>query len=176
MALAAGHKGLRIEWVDVDTADRTPVRELSGQDLVPVLFADGDVVADSPVILEWLEARFPDPPLYRLPETRTFVDWFNSVWKVPPNRLVEGPDPDLERELRGSPAVFEAMLAGRAYLLGEFSAADCVAFPFLKYGLLPLAPEDDDPFHRVLAEHLALDGRYATLAAWIRCVDAHPRA
>ena len=37
VALGLGHKGLEVEWVEVDPADRTPVRELSGQDLVPVL-------------------------------------------------------------------------------------------------------------------------------------------
>ena len=36
VALALGHKGLEAQWVEVDPDDRTPVRELSGQDLVPV--------------------------------------------------------------------------------------------------------------------------------------------
>lgn len=100
---------------------------------------------------------------------------FNRVWKVPPNRLTDhGPDADLERELRDSRDLFEAILDGRDYLLGEFSAADCAAFPFLEYGLI-YDPADDEPFHRVLIEHLALDGRYPRLEAWIRRVDDHPR-
>jgi glutathione S-transferase len=176
VALAAGHKGIQIEWLDVDPADRSPVREVSGQDLVPVLVANGEVVFDSPVILEWLERRFPEPPLYQLPEIRIFVDWFNRVWKVPPNRLADdGADPELERELRDSRDLFEALLADRDYLFGEFSSADCAAFPFLKYGLV-YDPADDEPFHRVLIEHLALGGRYPRLEAWIRRVDDHPRA
>ena len=36
VALALAHKGVAVEWVEVDAADRSPVRELSGQDLVPV--------------------------------------------------------------------------------------------------------------------------------------------
>ena len=176
VALAAGHKGVPIEWVDVDPADRSPVREVSGQDLVPVLVADGEVVADSTVILEWLERRYPQPPLYQRPEIRIFVDWFNRVWKVPPNRLADdGPDPELERELRDSRDLFEALLAERDYLFGDFSAADCAAFPFLKYGLV-YDPADDEPFHRVLIDHLALGDEYPRLAAWIRRVDDHPRA
>ncbi|MEX2212362.1 MAG: glutathione S-transferase family protein [Gaiellaceae bacterium] len=175
VALAAGHKGVAIEWVDVDPADRTPVRELSGQELVPVLEADGDVVADSTAILEWLEARFPEPALFG-PETRIFVDWFNRVWKVPPNRLNdEGPDQALERELADSRDLFEALLAGRDYLYGEFSAADCAAFPFLKYALW-LDPADAEPFHHVVHRHLKLSGRHPRLEAWIHRVDAHPRA
>ena len=55
VALAAGHKGVPIEWIDVDPADRSPVEAVSGQSLVPVLVADGEVVSDSPRILDWLD-------------------------------------------------------------------------------------------------------------------------
>src|SRR5207248_6883367 len=37
VALAAGHKGLELEWLDVEEADRSPVEQVSGQPLVPVL-------------------------------------------------------------------------------------------------------------------------------------------
>ena len=87
VSLALAHKGLGVEWVDVDPADRTPVVRASGQELVPVLEHDGVVLADSPVILEYLERRFPDPPLLPLvaawrAEVLIFVDWFNRVWKT----------------------------------------------------------------------------------------------
>ena len=64
VALAAAHKGLDVEWVDVPYDDRTEVLRVSGQELVPVL-VDGDLVlTDSPRILEHLEERFPEPPLF----------------------------------------------------------------------------------------------------------------
>ena len=64
VGLALAHKGLEVERVPVDPADRSPVRAVSGQDLVPVL-VDGDtVLADSSRILHHLEARHPDPPLF----------------------------------------------------------------------------------------------------------------
>ena len=90
VALAAGHKGVAVEWVDVDPVDRSPVRAVSGQDLVPVVEADGQVLFDSPLILAWLEERHPEPPLYpadeaRRAEVQTFLDWFNLLWKRPPN-------------------------------------------------------------------------------------------
>ena len=78
-------------------------------------------------------------------------------------------------ELRGSLDVFEALLDGRDYLLGgEFSVADCAAFPFLKFGLLWT---EDDPyvFHAVLRDHLRPDA-HPRVAAWIRRVDERPRA
>jgi glutathione S-transferase len=185
VALALGHKGVDAEWIDVDPADRTPVREVSGQDLVPVLEEDGRIVHDSTAILEYLEARYPDPPLYprdeaRRAEATLLIDWFNRVWKRPPNLLTARPDDpraqEWAEELERSRDLFESLLAERAYLLAdEFTALDAIAFPFLKYGLI-FDPADDEPFHRVLIDHLALEGRYPRLEEWIRRVDARPRA
>ena len=189
VALAAGHKGVAVEWVDVDPADRSPVRAVSGQDLVPVLEADGLVLYDSPLILSWLEDRFPEPRLYprdaaRAAEVATFLDWFNLVWKRPPNLLTdelqkEEPDArwvqELAIQLTGSLDRFELLLAGRDYLLGEFGVADVTAFPFLKYGRQGMPAGDDEPFHQVLVDHLGMDG-HPRLAAWVDRVDERPRA
>ena len=190
VALALGAKGLGVDWIDVDPDDRSPVRKVSGQELVPVaVFDDGSVVADSTAILEALEERHPEPPLYpsdeaRRAETRLFIDWFNRVWKRPPNELESElrrsrPNRDRARalaaELAASRDVFEGLLAGRRYLLGvELSAADCAAFPFLKYGAL-YDEADDERFHRILAENLKLGEGYPRLAAWSDRVDSHPR-
>jgi glutathione S-transferase len=189
VALALGHKGLETEWVDVDPRDRSPVEEISGQPLVPVLVDDRGVHADSTAIIAYLEERYPDPPLYpraepRRTEVALFVDWFNRVWKRPPNEIeaeLRKPAPDERRigelgaELAGSLDHIEALLTGREYLYGDFSVADCAAFPFLKYALL-YDPADDEPFHRILVENLPLYGRYPRVAEWIARVDAHPRA
>jgi glutathione S-transferase len=188
VALALGHKRLSAEWVDVDPADRSEVERVSGQSLVPVLVADGEVVADSTRILRWIEERHPERPLWPADESRgaeldVFLDWFNRVWKVAPNEIEAErarAEPDNERvsllgaELSRSRDLFERMLSGREYLLGEFSAADCAAFPFLKYGLI-FDETDDEEFHLILREHLQLDSGYPRLEAWIRRVDAHPR-
>ena len=183
--LALGHKRVEVDWIDIDPADRSPVRELSAQELVPVLVEDdGAVTADSTAILRRLEELDPDPPLWpredaKRAELDVFLDWFNRVWKRPPNLLADEPgrsdEAALVAELRGSLDLFEALLTGREYLLGDFSAADCAAFPFLKYGLIH-DPADDDPFHLVLIEHLALDRGHPRLDDWIRRVDAQPRA
>lgn len=189
VALAAGHKGIEIEWIDVDSADRSPVEVVSGQSLVPVLVDGEEVVSDSPAIVEWLEARVPEPPLFprdpaRAAEVRTFVDWFNLVWKRPPNLIaaeLETPQPDVVRiaglseRMRAALPRFEALLMGRDYLYGEFGAADVMAFPFLKYAVLGLPAGDDELFHRILVEHqpLAPD---SPLHAWVQRVDAHPRS
>lgn len=189
VSLALAHKGLDVEWEDVDPADRSPVEKISGQSLVPVLVDEGRVVLDSTVILRYLEHLQPAPALFprdeaRLAELEVFLDWFNRVWKRPPNEIEAErgkaePDPAridaLGRELTGSLGVFEALLSGRDYLFGEFSAADCAAFPFLKYGVIH-DEADTEEFHLILREFLALGGRYPRLEAWIHRVDAHPRA
>jgi glutathione S-transferase len=190
VALAAGHKGIEIEWVDVDPADRSPVEAVSGQPLVPVLVDGDEVVSDSPVIVALLEERVPEPSLYpadeaRRAEVELFVDWFNRVWKRPPNAIadeLERPEPDVARvaelsgEMRAALDRFEALLAGRDYLFGEFGVADCIAFPFLKYAVLGLPADDDELFHRVLVDHMPLAGGYPRLTAWVGRVDARPRA
>ena len=110
VALALAHKGSPVEWVDVDPEDRSAVREVSGQDLVPVLQTDkGEVVADSMRIVAWLEARRPDPPLWpahagRRAEVDVFIEWFNLVWKGPPMSHPEDREPrvrDRRLEARG---------------------------------------------------------------------------
>jgi glutathione S-transferase len=70
--------------------------------------------------------------------------------------------------------VFEGLLAEGDHLFGDFGAADCAAFPFLKYAA-GRDPADDELFHQVLARELALDGGFPRLAAWIERVDARPR-
>jgi glutathione S-transferase len=180
VALAAGHKGVAIEWVDVEPDDRSPVEVVSGQRLVPVLVAGDEVVVDSPVILEWLEERFPDPPLLprdpaRRAEVRIFCDWFNRVWKRAPNAIAdEGATEEIAGAMRDHVDLFEALLGGRDYLFGEFGLADITAFPFLKYASFGMRPEDDELFHRVLVEHQPLSDD-SPLHAWSRRVDAHPR-
>ena len=190
VALALAHKRIEVEWTDVDPDDRSEVVRVSGQELVPVL-VDGDrVLSGSPVILGYLEERFPDPPLYpadpaRRAELRTFVDWFNRVWKRPPNliaaeELKTEPDPDriaaLEQRMSDALPLFEDLLAGRDYLFGdELSAADVVAFPFLKYAVL-WEEGDEERFHEILRDAQRLDGRHPRLEAWIYRVDALPRA
>jgi glutathione S-transferase len=181
VALAAGHKGIEIEWIDVDPDDRSPVVAVSGQPLVPVLVAGDEVVADSPRILEWLESRFPEPPLLpsdpaRRAEVQVFTDWFNRVWKRFPNGIADGEGDSAEHsvEMRRAVGIFEALLAGRDFLFYDFGLADVTAFPFLKYASLGREPGDDDPFHAVLAERMPFASG-SPLHAWVARVDALPR-
>ena len=190
VALALAFKGIDVESVVISYSDRSPVVEVSGQGLVPVLVDGSEVIPDSVRILRHLEQSRPDPPLFprdpaRRAELDVFLEWFNEVWKVAPNAIEderEGDAPDdrriqgLARRMRNSLDLFEGLLDGRDHLLGdEFSAADCAAFPFLKYGVMR-EPADDELFHLILEEHLALDDEHPGLRDWILRVNERPRA
>src|SRR5580765_4910368 len=150
VALALAHKKLPVESVWVDPEDRSEVERVSGQKLVPVIEDDGKVIHDSMEIVRYLEERYPEIPLYpqepdRRAETLVFIDWFNRVWKRAPNEIegeMSKPHPDstrierLGKSMQEALGLFEGMLSRRDYLMGEFSAADCAAFPFLKMALL----------------------------------------
>ena len=190
VALALAFKGLEVESVVISYDDRSPVVKVSGQGLVPVLVDGDEVIPDSIRILRYLEEKWPDPPLFpretaRRAELAVFLDWFNEVWKLDPNMIegeLERDDPDEERVALGAARMralrdrFEAMLDGRDHLFGDdFSAADCAAFPFLKYGKWR-DPDDDELFHRILEENLRLEDSHPRLSAWIERVNERPRA
>jgi glutathione S-transferase len=189
VTLALGHKGLDVESVSIDYSDRSLVEQVSGQPLVPVVDFDGEVVYDSPRIIARLEELYPEPPLYpadtaRRAELEVFVEWFQHVWKRPPNeieRIFGLPETDptqiaeLAQLMKDWLDFFESMLHGREYLFGdELSAADCIAYPFLKYAA-GRDPADDELFHRILDDYQSVDGR-PLLAAWIGRVSGLPGA
>ena len=191
VALAAGVKGIPVEWVDHDPGDRSEIVRLSGQELVPVAEIGGEVLFDSIRIVQRLESLQPDPALYPAdPRERAladvFVEWFNEVWKGPPNELddeLAKPEPDLAavEELtaraRGWTPLFESLLAGRDFMGGDsFGILDVCAFPHLKYAVVETPPEDAEPFHRILERCLKPAGAYPLLCDWVRRVDALPRA
>ena len=191
VALALAHKRLEVVSVCVPPDDRSEVRRISGQDLVPVLVDEGKVVVDSMEIVRYLEDRFPDrPPLYprdpaRRAECLLFIDWFNRVWKRPPNEIEEELSKpsgrrDMQRVERLGKAMagyldlFEQILSGREYLLGDFSAADVAAFPFLKYAGKSKATSPY-LFHQVLIDYQQPGTTHPRLLDWIARVDRHPR-
>jgi maleylpyruvate isomerase len=188
VAIALALKGLEVESVVISYEDRSPVEEVSGQGLVPVIVDEGEVVVDSTRILRHLDERYPEPPLFpaeaaQRAELDVFLEWFNEVWKYPPNameRELEKGEPDTARvdelsaRMRSTLPLFEALLDGRNHLFGELSAADLVAYPFLKYGA-GRDPEDDELFHRLLADHLKLDGKYPRLREWIERIGRLPQ-
>ena len=188
IALALAHKGLAAESVMIEYSDRSSVHEVSGQGLVPVIVDEGEVVSDSVAIMHHLDRKYGEPLLFP-PEDparahcELFVEWFNEVYKHAPNRIEEvmaGEAPDeppiaeLAATIAGHLDVLDRMLDGNDHFMGEFSAADIVAYPHVKYAAG--RPEgDDELFHVILDDHQSVDGR-PRLAAWIARMAERPMA
>jgi len=188
VALACAHKRVDVQSIWIDYSERSQVQQVSGQPLVPVVCFDDEVVFDSTRILRRLEEIEPNPALFprdpaRRAELDVFLEWFNEVWKRPPNEIeaeLGRPEADMKKIERLAARmdswldVFESMLEGRSHLMGdELSAADCAAYPFLKFAAFR-HEADDDLFHQVLDRHQSARGR-PNLAAWIRRISRLPQ-
>src|SRR5437867_305778 len=192
VALALAHKRIPVESAEIDPADRSEVVRVSAQPLVPPI-RDGDrVVFDSMTIVRYLEDTYPESPRLfpadaaRRAEVEIFLDWFDRVWKRPPNAITaELEKPEAAQDLpaiarwgagmQASLGRFESMLTGRAYLMGEFGAADVAAFPFVKYALIPEFA-DEELFHTILSRYMRLGEDHPNVRSWIDRVDSRPRA
>ena len=60
-------------------------------------------------------------------------------------------------------------------LEGKVTAADCVAYPFVKYAK-GVDPDDDELFHEILARYQPLGDDHPRVTAWIARMDQRPRA
>jgi glutathione S-transferase len=189
VGLALAHKGIEAQSVLIDYSNRAPVEAISGQGLVPVIEDAGDVIHDSVEIMRHLEQRTPGPPLFPAePSHRAgvdvFIEWFEDVYKRPPNAIeaeLGRDEPDetlierLSAEMGARLDLFEGLLAGGDFLLGELGAGDFVAYPFLKYAA-GRDPADTELFHAILEDHQPLGDSHPRLAAWIERMAGLPRA
>jgi glutathione S-transferase len=182
--IALDEKRLPYERIEVgwSLADRylphhPDVVALNPRRQVPVL-VDGDVaVYDSTQILEYLEHRHPEPPLYpvdvagrarcRRLEAAADEQIFPPLWDLieeafyPP--ATSGRDvirrERAHAELAAHHAALDAELADRSYLCDDFSAADIATFVMLHAAATIGAPP--------APEHVAL-------TAWLERVRARP--
>ncbi len=67
LRIALSLKGLKPDYVPVDLLHDQQAspqyRAVNPQGLVPALEVDGEVLTQSPAIIEWLDERYPEPPL-----------------------------------------------------------------------------------------------------------------
>jgi glutathione S-transferase len=116
---------------------------------LPLLVADGQPIMESSIIIEWLDLRFPDPPL--LPADRSaalevrmldriFDNYLETSFQtIVFDRMTGGdglaPLPqDARARLRRTYAWLDAWMQDRKWAVsGGFSLADCAAAPALFY-------------------------------------------
>jgi glutathione S-transferase len=179
--IAIYDKGLNIEIAAIpgDNPKSPEFLKINPLGKAPALDADGVIIAESEIINEYLEEKFPDSPL--LPKTaeerahvRTFTR-FHDLYLEPPLRALFG---QLNPKSRDEKIVnerltefnqrldqLEAMLAPSGFAAGaEFTLADCALAPTMFFATNMLPGFGAKP---------ALEGR-PKLEAWWKHVQTRP--
>ena len=134
--IVLAEKGIEYETVEIDLDDRPAwIYEKNPLGRVPVLEEDTFVLAESAVIDEYLDDRFPDPPLWPADPAeralaRMLVFRFDELSK-PYYALRRGDDGAGER-LDAALATLDAVLQEQRFLSGrEFGLADVAYVPWI---------------------------------------------
>jgi glutathione S-transferase len=134
--IVLAEKGLEYEPVYVDLDDRPAwIYEKNPLGRVPVLEEDGFLLPESAVIMEYLEERYPEPPLWPADAAeratgRLLVFHFDRLSRsyYSLRRGGEAARPRFEERL----SELDAVLDGRPFLTGrEFGLADAAYLPWI---------------------------------------------
>jgi glutathione S-transferase len=162
--IALAEKGIEYETVEVDLDDRPAwIYEKNPLGRVPVLEEDTLVLAESAVIDEYLDDRYPEPPLWPADPAeralgRMLVFRFDELSR-PYYALRRGEEGAAGR-LDGALGELDAVLQGQPFLSGrEFGLADIAYVPWI------LRARD----------RLDVDmSRFSALADWVGRLEARP--
>ncbi len=161
-------KGLEHETVVVDLDDRPAwIYEKNPLGRVPVLEEDAFVLPESAVIMEYIEERYPEPPLWPADPAeraagRLLVEHFDQLSR--PYYALRRGDEEARGRLGEELAKLDAVLAGRPFLTGlEFGIADAAYLPWILRAESMLSV-DLDPYP-ALADWVARAGERPSVAA-----------
>ena len=136
-------KGVSVDVVDVDPSQRPEdLSEINPYGTLPTLLDRDLVLYKSTVIMEYLDERFPHPPLLpvypvaraqcRLLMHRIEVDWSKRVDVLMAGRGRETAMDKARKELRESLAAIAPVFADRPFFMNEeFTLVDCFVAPIL---------------------------------------------
>jgi glutathione S-transferase len=134
--IVLAEKGIAFEVVEIDLSDRPAwLYEKNPAGRVPVLEEEGWLLPESVVIMEFLEERYPEPPLLPPdPADRAAVRLliFRDKDFTDPYYAFRRGEEGARVELDAALGRFEALLAERPYLGGmEYGLADIAFVPWL---------------------------------------------
>jgi glutathione S-transferase len=164
--ITLAEKGIGYDAVEVDLDDRPAwIYEKNPLGKVPVLEEDGGLVLpESAVIMEYLDERYPDPPLWPADPAeralgRLLIEQFDARLGRAYYALRRG-EPDAQDTFDRKLAALDAMLEERAHLTGhDYGLADIAYLPWIQ---------------RARAR-LGVDlGPYPALAAWLSRLEERP--
>jgi glutathione S-transferase len=159
--IALAEKGLNWDGIRVRLANKEQKKpeflKLNPYGKIPVLVEDGNVLFESCIINEYLDEKYPDPPLmpkdpYLRGRGRVLVDYalnyaHEPYWALrgemrkPEGQRNAAVLKNARESLRNLLGYLEEALGDKSYFLGEFSLTDIAILPrFLRaesYGALP---------------------------------------
>ena len=136
-------KGVTVDVVDVDPSQMPEdLSEINPYGTLPTLLDRDLVLYESTVIMEYLDERFPHPPLLpvypvaraqcRLLMHRIELDWSKRVDVLMAGRGRETAMDKARKELRESLAAIAPVFADRPFFMNEdFTLVDCFVAPIL---------------------------------------------
>jgi len=134
--IVLAEKGIEYETVEIDLDDRPAwIYEKNPLGRVPILEEDTFVLAESAVIDEYLDDRYPDPPLWPVDPAdralgRLLVFRFDQLSK--PYYAVRREEEGARERLDAALATLDAVLQERKFLSGrEFGLADVAYVPWI---------------------------------------------
>lgn len=137
--IVLAEKGVNVEIMPVKP-DETPsdLFNVNPYGTVPTLIDRDLVLYEARIIMEYLDERFPHPPLLPVypvarAETRKMMHRIEQDWYTLVHRIQQNNEADLAREqLQESLTNLEPVFADKPYFLSdEFSLLDCALAPLL---------------------------------------------
>lgn len=139
--MVLAEKGISVDICNIDP-DNPPedLLDLNPYNSVPTLVDRELVLYDSRVIMEYLDERFPHPPLlpvdpvnrarFRLALSRIEADWYGLLEKL--NCLDAAEQSKARKALRDSLSASSALFDAKPFFLSDdFSLVDCSLAPLL---------------------------------------------
>jgi RNA polymerase-associated protein len=174
--IALAEKDVPYETIAIDLSDRPAwLYEKNPSGKVPVLEEDGWLLAESAVIDEYLDERYPEPPL--LPDdpaerafARLLIFRFDEYLGDPYYALRRG-EPDAEKGLAAALSRLDTLLGELPYLTGRaFGLADVAYLPWVLRARdmldVPLSPHPAvEDWARRLTERQSIAAEVLVVAA-----------
>ena len=166
--IVLAEKGIEVDVVEIDLSDRPDwLYEKNPAGRVPVIEEDDRPLAESVVIMEFLEERYPEPALLPPdPADRAYVRLliFRDRDLTDPYYAFRRSEEGAREQLDAALAGFDEVLAGRPYLAGtEYGLADIAYVPWFQRARDMLGVELDS-FPSLLAWLARLEERPAIAA------------